>query len=200
MDAHTAMVPRETANALIHLTAATDPTNGVFTRDDAEYDKNSSITVTNPQNNKRVRINQEDDEMGDSEQDNKMGPIQEEDRMGEDGDSDDYDDDDEDSLWLAIGGGGDEDNENKMLAGITGKGAPCKLCLALRKKCNRNHKRYDYVDYVRDNDRPFDDDDDDDVNNQDLLGISDHDSFMKYLDQVGNEAKEELTSSPFYKK
>jgi hypothetical protein len=69
----------------------------------------------------------------------------------------------------------------------------------LRKKCNRNHKWYDYVDYVNDNDGPFEDDDDDDVNNQDLLGTADHNSFMKYLDQVENEAKEELTSSPFYK-
>jgi phosphopantothenoylcysteine synthetase/decarboxylase len=101
MDAHTAMVPHETANGLIGLKAATDPTNGVFNRDDAEYDKSSSITVTNPKNNKRVRINQEDDEMGDNEQDNKMGPIEQDNKMGEDdddNDDDDDDDDDEDSL------------------------------------------------------------------------------------------------------
>jgi hypothetical protein len=74
MDAHTIMVPHETVNGLIHLKAATDPTNGVFNRDDADWDKNSSITVvTNPKNNKRVRINQPDDEMGNNEQDNKMG-------------------------------------------------------------------------------------------------------------------------------
>jgi hypothetical protein len=73
MDAHTVMVPHETVNGLIHLKAATDPTNGVFNRDDADWDKNSSITVTNPKSNKRVRINQSDDEMGNNEQDNKMG-------------------------------------------------------------------------------------------------------------------------------
>ena len=82
-----------------------------------------------------------------------------------------------------------------MLAGITAKGKFCKLCVALGKKCKRNHKRYDYVDYVNEIDRPSNDDDDDDEE-----GIADHDNFMKYLDQVGNEAKEELTSSPFYKK
>jgi hypothetical protein len=73
INAHTVMVPRETVNGLIHLKAAIDPTNGVFNWDDADWDKNSSITVTNPKNNEWVRINQPDDEMGDNEKDNKMG-------------------------------------------------------------------------------------------------------------------------------
>jgi hypothetical protein len=42
-------------NGLIHLKAATDPTNGVFNRDDADWDNNSSITVTNPKTNKRAK-------------------------------------------------------------------------------------------------------------------------------------------------
>jgi hypothetical protein len=76
-------------DGLIHLKAATDPTNGVFNRDDADCDKNSSITVTNQKNNKRVRINQPDNKMGNNEQDNKMGDNEQDNKMGEDDDNDD---------------------------------------------------------------------------------------------------------------
>jgi hypothetical protein len=39
MDANTVMGPHETVNDLIHLKAATDPTNGVFNQDDSDWDK-----------------------------------------------------------------------------------------------------------------------------------------------------------------
>ena len=48
-----------------------------------------------------------------------------------------------------------EDNKNKIFVGITGKGASCKICVGLGKPCNKNHKRYAYVDYGNDNDSPF---------------------------------------------
>ena len=48
-----------------------------------------------------------------------------------------------------------EDNRSKILVGITGKGAPCKFCVGLKKPCNKNHKRYVYVDDGNDNDGPF---------------------------------------------
>jgi hypothetical protein len=48
-----------------------------------------------------------------------------------------------------------EDNKNKIFVGITGKGAPCKFCVGLKKPCNKNHKLYAYVDDGNDNDGPF---------------------------------------------
>ena len=171
IDAHSAMIPHGTTTAIVLHNTSTDPTND---REDADWEKKSSIPVTNPRNNKRVRINEQDDKMGGNEQDDKMS-----------GDDDEMSGDDDD-LWQITSGGNDDNNRNKIFVGITGKGAPCKFCLALRKKCNKNHKRYAYVDYV-----------DDDANNQDLSGTADHNSFMKYLDQIENEAKEEVSSSPF---
>ena len=58
-------------------------------RKDADYEKSSSIGVNNPRNKKRVRVNIEDSEMSDSKQE---GPIE---QMGEDNDDDDDDDDDD---------------------------------------------------------------------------------------------------------
>ena len=58
-------------------------------RKDADYEKSSSIGVNNPRNKKRVRVNIEDSEMSDSKQDNKMVPIEQDNKMGEDNDNDD---------------------------------------------------------------------------------------------------------------
>ena len=44
------------------------------------------------------------------------------------------------------------------------------------------------------------DDDDDDTRNQDLLGKTDHNNFMKYLEEITKDAEKEVSASPFYKK
>ena len=44
------------------------------------------------------------------------------------------------------------------------------------------------------------DDDDGDTRNQDLLGKTDHNNFMKYLEEITKDAEKEVSASPFYTK